>query len=137
MLIEQPTENEMGALLPAETMRRWKELVEKIESMYDVDRIWSKGFGEWIYEYKFRRGGKTLCTLYMKRDVANILITLGKAERDKYEADRAAFTVSMNELYGKTETYHDGKWLWIPIEFDWSDIQKLLLIKRRPNRKQV
>lgn len=43
----------------------------------------------------------------------------------------------MNELYDKTETYHDGKWLWIPIDFDRSDIQKLLLIKRRPNRKQV
>lgn len=46
-------------------------------------------------------------------------------------------TLKMNELYDKTETYHDGKWLWIPIEFDRSDIQKLLLIKRRPNRKQV
>lgn len=90
-----------------------------------------------MYEYKFRRGGKTLCTLYMKQNVANILITLGKAERDKYEADRAAFTARMNELYDKTETYHDGKWLWIPIDFDRSDIQKLLLIKRRPNRKQV
>ncbi|MDD5901500.1 MAG: DUF3788 family protein [Lachnospiraceae bacterium] len=42
--------------------------------------MWSKGFGEWIYEYKFRRGGKTLCTLYMKQNVANILITLGKSE---------------------------------------------------------
>lgn len=137
MRIEQPAENEMSALLPPETLKRWKELVEKIESMYEVDQIWSKGFGEWIYEYKFRRGGKTLCTLYMKRDVANILITLGKAERDKYEADRAAFTARMNELYDKTETYHDGKWLWIPIDFDRSDIQKMLLIKRRPNRKQV
>ena len=137
MRIEQPTENEMGALLPAEILRQWKELVEKIESMYEMDRIWSKGFGDWIYEYKFRRGGKTLCTLYMKQNIANILITLGKAERDKYEADRAAFTVRMNELYDKTETYHDGKWLWIPIDFDRSDIQKLLLIKRRPNRKQV
>lgn len=46
MRIEQPTENELGALLPAEILRQWKELVEKIESMYEMDRIWSKGFGE-------------------------------------------------------------------------------------------
>ncbi|MCI7766995.1 MAG: DUF3788 domain-containing protein [Oscillospiraceae bacterium] len=37
-----------------------------------------KGFGEWVYEYKYRRGGKTLCTFYAKQGTAVILIILGK-----------------------------------------------------------
>jgi hypothetical protein len=134
MIIEKPTEEQMNALLPLEKMKLWNNLVKKIEERYDVDQIWSKGFGDWIYEYKFRRGGKTLCTLYMKNENANILITLGKAEREKYEADRKLFSASMNDLYVRTDSLHDGKWLWIPIEFDWNDISMLLRIKRRPNK---
>lgn len=67
-------------------------------------------------EYKYRRGGKTLCTFYAKEGTANILITYGKSER---------------------ETLHDGKWLWIPIdrELRTEDILLMLKIKRRPNRK--
>ncbi len=115
MIIEKPTEEQMNALLPLEKMKLWNNLVKKIEERYDVDQIWSKGFGDWIYEYKFRRGGKTLCTLYMKNENANILITLGKAEREKYDTDRMLFSDSMNDLYDRTDSLHDGKWLWIPI----------------------
>ena len=135
MSIKSPTEVERKTLLSGETLHKWDELVEKIENLYDVDQIWSKGFKDWVYEYKFRRGGKTLCTLYMKKNIANILITLGKAERDKYDTMRSTFSEEMNELYDGTETLHDGKWLWIPIQYDWKDIYNLLLIKRRPNRK--
>ena len=119
-----------------EEYKRWNTIVANIEKLYDVDQIWSKGFGDWIYEYKFRRGGKTLCTLYMKKNVAVILFTLGKKERDKYDEIRATFTDAMNNLYDETVSYHDGKWLWVPIDFEWSDMQELLQIKRRPNRKQ-
>ena len=134
MVIEQPTKKEISALL-SEELNKWDKLVKNIEALYDVDQIWSKGFGDWVYEYKFRIGGKTLCTLYMKKDEANILITLGKAERDKYDSIRSTFSDAMNELYDKTKSLHDGKWLWIPINYDWNDIYNLLLIKRRPNRK--
>lgn len=136
MIIEQPTLEEKNKLLANEKLHQWDKLVENIEALYDVDQIWSKGFGDWVYEYKFRRGGKTLCTLYMKKDIANILITLGKAERDKYDLTRNTFSDAMNELYDRTESFHDGKWLWIPIDYEWSDIYHLLLIKRRPNRKK-
>ena len=72
----------------------------------------------------------------MKKNVAVILFTLGKKERDKYDEIRATFTDAMNNLYDETVSYHDGKWLWVPIDFEWSDMQELLQIKRRPNRKQ-
>lgn len=111
MIIEEPAKEELANLLSVEGIIEWNGLIEKIEELYDVDQIWNKGFGDWVYEYKFRRGGKTLCTLYLKKDIANILITLGKAERDKYELFRNSFSNTMNDLYDKTGSLHDGKWL--------------------------
>ena len=95
------------------------------------------GFGDWTYEYKYRRGGKTLCTLYAKPGVANILIILGKAEREKFEAQCGSYTEAILALYDSTATYHDGKWLWIPIneQLSFDDVINMLKIKRNPNRK--
>ena len=63
-----------------EEYKRWNTIVANIEKLYDVDQIWSKGFGDWIYEYKFRRGGKTLCTLYKNLLKLIYIIMLTKQE---------------------------------------------------------
>ena len=115
----------------------WQELCAAIEAEYDTDRLWGKGFGCWTYEYKYRRGGKTLCTLYAKENTVCLLVTLGKAEREKFEARRESFSGRIQEIYDTTQTYHDGKWLWIELQ-DSSlngELLELLHIKRRPNRK--
>lgn len=135
--MDTPTQNTLEELIGLNKTNIWNKLVASIDNLYEVDKTWNKGFGDWIYEYKYRRGGKTLCTLYAKQDVAKILIILGKAEREKYELKREKFSEEMLDLYDETKTYHDGKWLWIPIDESLSldDIITLLKIKRRPNRK--
>ena len=124
-------------LLSKETLLVWDELANTIDSLYDVDRLWYKGFGNWKIEYKYRRGGKTLCTFYAKEDVANLLITYGKAEREKFEEMKETVSKQLQDIYERTETLHDGKWLWIPLddEIRIEDIIAMLKIKRRPNRK--
>ena len=124
-------------LLAQNTLLLWNRLTAEIDTLYDVDRIWNKGFGDWALEYKYRRGGMTLCTLYAKKDVSVLLVTLGKAERDQFEIQRDAFTERLQFLFDNTKTYHDGKWLWIPIDetLSLNDVILLLRIKRRPNRK--
>ena len=116
---------------------RWQELCAAVETEYETDRIWGKGFGCWTYEYKYRRGGKTLCTLYAKEDAICLLVTLGRAERDKFEARRNSFSAWLQEIYDTTQTYHDGKWLWIELlnSAHIGELLELLHIKRRPNRK--
>lgn len=135
--MDTPIQRTLEELIGSSNLDIWNKLVAVIESLYEMDRTWNKGFGDWIYEYKYRRGGKTLCTFYAKQDVAYILITLGKAEREKVEINRDDFSPSLLALYNETKTYHDGKWLWIQIDESMSidDIVNLLKIKRRPNRK--
>ena len=128
---------QLDALLSKEVLLVWNELTDAIDLLYDVDRLWNKGFGNWKVEYKYRRGGKTLCTFYAKEDVANLLITYGKAEREKFEGMKATVSKPLQDIYEKTETLHDGKWLWIPLDdqINIEDIVEMLKIKKRPNRK--
>lgn len=135
--MEMPSKSEMKELIGLDKSNIWNSLTESIDRLYDMDRIWNKGFGDWVYEYKYRRGGKTLCALYAKQNTANILIVFGKTEREKFELQRNIFSEQILALYDTTETYHDGKWLWIPIDEKLSsdDILNMLKIKRKPNRK--
>ncbi len=135
--MEMPARDDMEALLGKDILDIWERLAESIDRLYEMDKYWNKGFGDWVYEYKYRRGGKTLCTFYAKQDVANLLIILGKVEREKFELQREAFSERFHALYDSTKVYHDGIWLWIPIDekLEPEDILRLLKIKRRPNRK--
>ena len=135
--MDTPTQSILEELIGSKNFDIWNKLVAGIDSLYEMDRTWNKGFGDWIYEYKYRRGGKTLCTFYAKQGIANILITLGKAEREKVELKREDLSPLLLTLYDETKTYRDGKWLWIPIDevLSMDDIINILKIKRRPNRK--
>ena len=128
---------QLNDLLSKEALSVWNELTDAIDSLYDVDRLWDKGFGDWKIEYKYRRGGKTLCTFYAKEGVANLLITYGKAERDKFGVIKTSVSKQLQDIYERTATLHDGKWLWIPLDdkLKIEDIIEMLKIKRRPNRK--
>lgn len=125
-------------LLPEKAMEIWDEMTAAIDALYDVDRLWDKGFGCWRVEYKYRRGGKTLCTFYAREGEAVLLITYGKAEREKFDLIRDSLSVNLQKIYDETKTLHDGKWLWIPLDdvLQTEDVMAMLKIKRRPNRKQ-
>ena len=127
----------VNVLLSKEALFVWNQLTDVVDSLYDVDRLWNKGFGDWKIEYKYRRGGKTLCTFYAKEEVANLLIIYGKAEREKFEKIKESVSKQLQDIYERTETFHDGKWLWIPLDdkIEIEDIIEMLKVKRRPNRK--
>ena len=65
------------------------------------------------------------------------MVTLGKDERARFEADRSEYSESDQKVYDDSKTYHDGKWVMFEptdtAEFD--DYMKLLAVKRKPNRK--
>ena len=43
---------QLDALLSKEVLLAWNELTATIDSLYDVERLWNKGFGDWKIEYK-------------------------------------------------------------------------------------
>lgn len=134
----QPSEEQLAALLGDALYNLWVQLCERIDDQYEMDRLWGSGGKAWDYEYKYRRGGKTLCALYAKEGCLGFMVILGKDERSKFEAQRDSYTETVQEAYDNARTYHDGKWIMFEpcdaSQFD--DYLSLLAIKRRPNRKR-
>lgn len=137
MLDNIPNDSTIMTLLGQSLYQVWTKLCGLIDAKYDMERLWDKGYRDWVYEYKYRRGGKTLCTFYAAENRLGFLMILGGEERGRFEADRNAYSKTMQKKYDETETYHDGKWLWLALtdESFFSDIEKLLLLKRKPNKK--
>lgn len=137
MLEKVPTNEEMIALIGQPLYDIWNKLINLIESSYDMEKLWNSGGKAWKYEYKYRRGGKSLCALYAKENVFGFMIIFGKDERAKFEASRNDYSLEVQRIYDASTTYHDGKWMMFEL-VDTSlfpDMEKLLLIKRKPNKK--
>lgn len=138
MLDMIPNQKEMLNLIGQPLYGVWNKLCGRIEEKYDMECLWDKGGKAWKYEYKYRRGGKTLCALYAKENCIGFMVILGKDERIKFESSRSAFLNLVQKTYDEAQTYHDGKWLMFEptdtLLFD--DFIKLLEIKRKPNKKK-
>ena len=132
-----PSAEEMTILVGESLYDIWNKLNTFIQESYDMDRSWNTGGKAWKYEYKYRRGGKTLCALYARENCVGFMIILGKDERSKFEADRGNYSKEVQEIYDEAQTYHDGKWIMFePVDTSmFDDFMKLLCIKRKPNRK--
>ena len=138
MLENIPTQSAMTELLGQPLYKVWQELCSVIDEKYDMERLWNTGGKNWTYEYKYRRGGKTLCSLYAKNNCIGFMIIFGKDERAKFEEIRGSLSDSVCRQYDEAKTYHDGKWVMFePTDTsEFNDYMKLLALKRKPNRKQ-
>ena len=136
MLNSIPGKEEMTALIGNRLYEVWDGLCALIEESYDMERLWNKGGKAWTYEYKYRRGGKTLCALYARENCVGFMVILGRDERLQFETDRENYSKEVQKRYDEARTYHDGKWMMFePVDTSlFDEFLKLLRIKRKPNR---
>lgn len=81
MLEKIPSQSDLTQLLGPSLFEVWQNLCSVIDKAYDMERVWNTGGKKWTYEYKYRRGGKTLCCLYAKDSCLGFMVILGKDER--------------------------------------------------------
>ena len=137
MLENIPSKSTMIELLGQSLFEVWQQLCSMIDEKYEMERLWNTGGKKWTYEYKYRRGGKTLCTLYAREKCIGFMIIFGKDERTKFEDIRDTLSTSICRQYDEAKIYRDGKWVMFePIDTaEFDDYIKLLAIKRKPNKK--
>ena len=135
--MENIKREELERLVGVDKVNIFYDMVDAITLLYDMDQTWNNGGKKWVYEYKFKKGGKTLCAFYFKQNVLGFMIIFGKDERTKVEEIRKELSSDVLETYDNAQTFHDGKWVMFEITDDslLEDLKKLLLIKRKPNRK--
>ncbi|MCL2843256.1 MAG: DUF3788 domain-containing protein [Oscillospiraceae bacterium] len=117
----------------------WEKLVGHIRFYYVMDELWQEGKPTYknYNNLYIRRSGKALIILGIREGHFIVYIVFGKAERDKFDEQRATFGETVCKEYDEAQTYHDGKWLAFKVydETLIDDIIRLLHIKRKPNRK--
>lgn len=136
-MLENISNEELHKLVGSDKLKIFGTLCEYINNTYEMEKTWNSGGKKWDYEYKFRKSSKTLCAFYFKKDVLGLMIIFGKDERNKVEEIKEEFSKKALDIYDSAKTYHDGKWVMFDMQ-DISlveDIKKLLLIKRKPNKK--
>jgi len=109
-----------------------EETMRFMRGKYAADEV-----GNGKDELKFRRGGKTILAIYIREDRFDFLVIFGKTEREKFEEQRNNFSKKIQNIYDDSKTYHDGKWMLIPIADleTLEEVKKMILIKKKPNRK--
>ena len=137
MLDMIPDAEQITTLVGQPLYEIWDNLCSLIDEKYDMDHLWANGGKAWKYEYKYRRGGKTLCALYARENCVGFMVILGKDERLKFEQDRKNYAKEVQRIYDKTRSYHDGKWMMFePVDTSlFDDFMRLLSLKKKPNRK--
>ena len=86
-----PTSEDIENLIGTDLYDVWNSLCQRIEKSYEMELLWNRGGKAWTYEYKYRKGGKTLCALYAKEKTLGFMVILGKDERAKLKFSGDSF----------------------------------------------
>lgn len=89
---------------------------------------WEKG-----WNIKFKKAGKTLCTIYPREGYFTIMIVVGAKEKTLVEAILPECTSELQKIYNQTHEGNRQKWLMIDLEDKellYNDLLRLIQIRR-------
>lgn len=89
---------------------------------------WEKG-----WNIKFKKSGKTLCTIYPKEGYFTVMIVVGSKEKAAAEAILTECTIELQTIYRETKEGNGQRWLLIDLEEKenlYRDLLRLIQIRR-------
>ena len=98
----------------------------KIEYSKDV---WLRG-----WNIKFKKAGKSLCTVYPKENYFTVLVVVGNKEKESVENVLPQMSDEIQEIYANTKEGNGQRWLMIDLETSgavYNDVLKLISIRRQ------
>jgi hypothetical protein len=129
----EPLEKEISDFIGEPAKKSWVKQRQFLKENYEIvpEVNFSKKYG---WHIRYRKSGKSLITLFPEKGAFTVLIVLGRDESEKALLMRNELSPKMLTLIENTEQLHDGRWLWIRVLQinDIADVEKLLLLKRKP-----
>lgn len=117
----------------------WTELCEFIESTYSLtpNLEYSVCSGAPGWNVKYKKSGRSLCTLYPDRGYFTCLISIGRKEAPEAELVLTSFTAYLKELYKNTKLFNGSRWLMIEVTSEeiLDNVKDLLAIRAQPPKK--
>jgi AraC family transcriptional regulator len=118
----------------------WGRLRETIELTYQSKPVleYSRCSMQFGWNVKYKKAGRSLCTLYPMEGSFIALVVIGHRERDEFELALPSFTPYTQELYRETRLGMDQKWLIFHVTEDavLEDVIRCIAIRDRASRKR-
>lgn len=132
--IDNLTAADLEAWLGARAHSYWLQLTEWIAATYPgtFTPEWLPGSNAYGGYLRYKKS-KSFCSLIPEKGMCKILIVFGAREREKTDAIRPTLSPKTQEAYDNATTFHDGKWLYLPVrnKTTLADAQRLLSVKRK------
>jgi len=132
---DPPSDSEVAEWIGAEAYEYWKHLACLIEQNYPnvFTPEWLFGGKKHGWSLRYKKS-KSFCTFIPEKNRFALLIIFGAEEREKVASMRDRLSAQTRMEYDSATTYHDGKWVLIPIDSTTAaeDARLLLAVKRRP-----
>lgn len=113
----------------------WQELCGFVETVYGilpkVEYSMCSGARGWNVKYK--KAGRSLCTLYPHEGFFTCLVCIGSKELMEGELVLTACSSYTRELYQKTKPFNGTRWLMIDVtsQDTLDDVKRLLCVRAK------
>lgn len=111
------------------TLPYWKKLGNTFAIPCSMDFVWNSGklsnagkieFSSCSWErgwnIKFKKSGKTLCTIYPRETYFTAMLVVGKKEKEPFEAMLSECSKELGEIYRQTKEGNGQKWLMLDLQ---------------------
>lgn len=116
----------------------FRDLCKQLEARYKaLCKIeFSKCSWEYGWNVKFKKAGKTLCTVYPREDYFTIMVVVSRKEKEQAEEMLQELSPVLQKIYHETEEGNGQRWMMIDLE-DADEVYEgvLKLIDIRRNSK--
>ena len=138
-----PSDAEMCAVIGEPLAGAWTELRRFLLESYDLAPELQFGGPRYGWNLPYKKGGRPLAELYPEHGSFTVLVVLGKKELEQTLGRLDEFGETVRRFLVETPRFHDGCWMYMRIatgETSWQDVQdieQLILIKKKPVKKQA
>ena len=104
------------------------ELYAYMNSEYSGDKILLG------WNVKFKKAGRTLCTIYPRKGFFHMLLVVGRKEKDRTEALMPTLSDEFRKVYSDTKEGMGQRWLLFDLYSHtvlYDDILKIIAIRRQ------
>ena len=110
----------------------------EIKSKYNITEKIEYSSCSWEHGWniKFKKSGKSLCTIYPRESYFTVLVVVGKKEKDFVESLLPDCTAELQEIYSQTKEGCGQRWLMIDLEDQnaiYYDVLRLIEIRSARN----
>ncbi|WP_042346583.1 DUF3788 domain-containing protein [Bacillus massiliigorillae] len=116
----------------------WSKLMDNLQDTYHISpQLQYSGCSmQKGWNIRFKKRGKSLCTLYPMKGYFLALVVVGAKEMEKAELLLPFCSTTVQEIFNKADLYIGGKWLMVPVlnHETLQDLRSLISLRVAPQK---